>query len=387
MNKDLNELLLQGEPSLGGMYGQEEVETVNRVLQESMRPNIGFYAAKETEEFEQDFINLCGTRHAIAFNGAGGALDLLIKYLNIQPGDEIISCSINFPGTHLSVIGSGAKLILCEPDPKTINIDPYDLEKRLTSKTRAILVTHMNGLAADVDLISEILNKSPLYTGEKPKIICDAARSIGTTYKGKHLGGEGWATFFSLQSKKLITTLGEGGVVTTNDDELADSLKRWRSFGKFKSWGSNYKMTKIQAAVGKIQLAKLSGFVSQRRNLVAERNQVFSQLRGTTIQGDTSYSNSSFYLHTLILPENQGGTKRDQLISVLKDQFKIGSVVGNPPTYKLNELIKSVTEGQVLPLAESLGERIICISLHPSYTRETNRYIIDSFVEAYHSIF
>lgn len=378
---------MQGEPSLGSIYDKEEIDTVNKVLLESMDPSVGFYAAKEIEEFEEEFKKLTSTRHAISFNGMGSALDLVIKALEIKPGDEIISCSINFPGTHLSVIGNGAKLILCEPDQKTINLDPYDVQKRLASRTKAILVTHMNGLAADIDLLKEIINQSSLFGENKPKIICDAARSIGTTYKGKHLGGEGWATLFSLQSKKLITTLGEGGMVTTDDDNLASTLTKWRSFGKFKTWGSNFKLTKLQAAVGKVQLKKLANLVNLRRELAEARHQAFSKIKGITLQTDTSYSQSSYYLYTMILPENKGGIKRDQLMKVLKEQYGIGSVVGNPPTYRLNELIKTVTAGQQLPLSDNLGERIICVCIHPAISAETNNFVIDSFTKAYETIF
>ncbi|KKT36359.1 MAG: DegT/DnrJ/EryC1/StrS aminotransferase [Candidatus Collierbacteria bacterium GW2011_GWB1_44_35] len=379
--------MFQGEPSLGSIYGEEERVAVNKTLEASMDPSVGFYAAKETLELEKEFARVCNADHAVAFNGAGSALDLIFKALHLKAGDEVISCSLNFPGTHLSIIGEGGRLILCEPDPKTINIDPFDVAKKLTPRTRAVLVTHMNGLAADVDMLKQVIDTSTLFGPDKPKIICDAARSIGTTYKGQHLGSEAWATFFSLQSKKVISTLGEGGIVTTNDTHLAETLKNYRSFGRSFEWGSNFKMTKIQTAVGLVQLEKLPHLVSLRRNLADQRNQEFSTLGEINIQEDTPYSESSYYLYTLILPENEGGKKRDQLMDILKFKYGIGSVVGNPPTYKLNQLIRSETEGQSLPIAENLGERIICLSLHPSMTQEVNQYIIDSFTNAYRDIF
>ena len=144
-------------------------------------------------------------------------MDLILKALNIKSGDEIISCAINFPGTHLAIIESGAKLVLSEPDPETLNIDPHDVEKKLSKRTKAIVVTHMNGLAAETDLLRKVINGSKYfkYKKERPKIICDAARACGTTYKSHHIGREGWATMFSFQSYKIITTLGEGGMVVT----------------------------------------------------------------------------------------------------------------------------------------------------------------------------
>ncbi len=376
------ELIRFGEPPMGGMYGVAEVAILNEVLRASMEPAVGFRAEKETLAFEEQFTQLCQMEHAIAFNGAGGALDLLLKYLDIQEGDEVVSCSINFMGTHLAIIGSGANLVLCEPDPNTLNLSPEDLKKRLTPKTKAIVVTYMNGLAADMDEINRVI--ADFYPGEnKPKVIVDAARSLGTTFKGKHIGREAWATFFSFQSKKMITTLGEGGMVVTNDSDLDTILRQYRSFGKNEGWGSNYKMTKLQAAVGSVQLGKLPELVRLRRELAQARNVAFSKIEGLQIQKDTSYSESSYYLYTLILPEFFTKEMRDALRQLLEGEYGIGTVVGNAPTYKSNKLIERSVRGQELPIAESLGERIICLPIHPSLTPETNQYIIDSFLEAY----
>ncbi len=371
-----------GEPPFGSVYDEEEVQVVSQVLRESMVPTVGFRAERETLSFEDHFRTLSGADHAIAFNGAGGALDLLLRYLDLQEDDEVISCSNNFAGTHLAIIGSGARLILAEPDPQTVNLDPADLTKRLTAKTKAIVVTHMNGLAADMDEITRVVNAA-YPEGQRPKIIADAARSMGTTYKGKHLGTEAWATFFSFQSKKMLTTLGEGGMVTTNDHELDAILRQYRSFGKNEGWGSNYKMTKLQAAVGDVQLRKLPTLLEGRRTLAAARNEAFSHLDGLVIQKDTIYSESSYYLYTMILPETFSAAKRDALRKILDEEYGIGTVVGNPPTYKLNKLIAKYVKGQILPVAESLGDRIICLPIHPQITEETNQYIIDSFSAAY----
>ncbi len=129
-------IMAQAEPSLGSVYGKPEISAAVRAIRASMSPDVGFHARKETLDFEAMFSTLCGTNHAVALNGAGGAIDLVIRALNIQEGDEIVSCPIGFPGTHLAVIGSGARLVFSEPDPKTINLDPKDLARRLTPRTK-----------------------------------------------------------------------------------------------------------------------------------------------------------------------------------------------------------------------------------------------------------
>jgi len=377
-------LILNGETPMGSVYGEKEVDAVMSTLHASMEPHVGFRAKDETEKLEKGFSKLCGTEHAVALNGAGTALDLVIRALDIQDGDEIVSCATNFAGTHLAIIGNGAKLVLAEPDPTTLNLDPNDLARRLTPRTRAVLVTYMNGLAADMTSIHQVINSSDLYNDKtRPKVIVDAARSLGTTYNGKHVGPEGWVTVFSLQSKKMLTTLGEGGVVVTGDNELDKTLRDNRSFGWGQAWGSNFKMTKLQAAIGLPQLDRLATLTRLRRELAEQRNRALSQFPEITIQGDTEYSQNSYYLYTMILPENLAGSKRDELMRILRDDYGVGSVVANPPTYQSNALIRIHTRGQSLPVAEELGSRILCLPIHPDMNDETNRYVINSFIEAY----
>jgi len=278
----------------------------------------------------------------------------------------------------LAIIRSGAKLVLCEPDPMTLNIDSYDVKKRLSKKTKAIVVTHMNGLAAETDLLKEIVNSYKYFKEEKPKIICDAARACGTTYKGHHVGKGVWATIFSFDTKKTITTLGRGGMVVTDDRELSDKLQ---------NLGSNYKITKIQAAVGRVQLKKLKRMVNLRRARAEERHWAFSSFPQIYIQKDSVNSRNSYYLYTMILPENSHGLKRDKLKNALQDNYGIGCVVANPPTYKSNKLIKAHTKGQRLPLSDNLGNRILCPCIHPAITKETNKYIINAFIKNFETIF
>lgn len=389
MTKQQKKLLPKGEINLGSIYGREEMNVVNKILKESLNSEVGFIADEEESKFEKDFCSLCGTKYAIALNGAGTAIDLVIKSLDIKKGDEIISCAINFPGTHLAIIGSGAKLILSEPNIKTINIDPYDVAKRISKRTKAIVITHMNGLSAETDIVNKIIKESKYFRNrnKQPKIICDAARACGTTYKGRHVGKEAWATIFSFQSYKTITTLGEGGMVVTNDTVLANKLRDYKSFGRGGNWGSNYMMTKLQAAVGRVQVKKLHQLVEARRKLADERHFMLLDYPQIIIQKDSPNSLNSYYLYTMILPENKDGIKRDKVMKIMKEDFGVGSVVANPPTYKSNKYIKIKTKGQRLPVSDSLGNRILCLCIHPLMTEQTNNYVMESFIKSFKSEF
>ena len=168
------------EPPLGGWYTEEEVDAAIKAIRASMDWRVGFQASLEVKALEDDFSSYIGTYFAIAFNGAGTALDMVLRALSLGSEDEVVSCAINFHGTHLAVLGTGAKLILCEPDPVTLNLDPKELEKRLSVRTRAILVTHMNGLSADTDAILDVAARNPHPAFGPPKVISERVAGSGT---------------------------------------------------------------------------------------------------------------------------------------------------------------------------------------------------------------
>ncbi len=215
-----------GEPNLGSLYTELEIEAVVRAIRESMDWTVGFGPnPKEIQEFENAFAEYCDARYAVATNSCGTALDMAIMCLDLEPGDEVISPAINYKAAHLAILGWGGKVVFCDIDPRTLNLDPNDLERRITSRTRAILPVHMNGLSAPMDEIIEIAERNPHPKYGPPKVISDAARSCGALYKGKKVGHKGWLTVFSFHTQKLMTTLGEGGAITTNDSSLAKRLR------------------------------------------------------------------------------------------------------------------------------------------------------------------
>ncbi len=244
-------------PGLGGWYTEEEVEAVTRALRASMDWRTGF-SGPQIGEFEEAFAAYCGVEHAIALNSCGTGLDIAMVCLDLEPGDEVISPAITFKATHLAIIGQGAKAVLCEIDPRTFNIDPADVERRMTPRTRAILAVHNNGLSAFMDDLMEIAERHPHPEQGPPKVVGDAARACGAGYKGTKVGKMGWMNIFSFQTTKNMTTLGEGGMITTDDPHAAARARAYRSFGAgLGSWGTNYRMTKLQAAAGLVQLRRL----------------------------------------------------------------------------------------------------------------------------------
>ncbi|MFJ5851009.1 DegT/DnrJ/EryC1/StrS family aminotransferase [Streptomyces sp. NPDC092903] len=374
------------EPALGASYTQEEIDTVIEVLQESVDPHVGFRAKKHEIAFEDAFSAYCGARFAVAYNGAGTALDMVLRYLNLQPGDEVISGALNFVGTHLSVIGQGGELVLCETDPNTLNLDPKDVESRITDRTRAILITHMNGLPADMDALEEIASRNPSPVHGPAKLIVDAARACGADDGAGPVGARGWATVFSFQSKKLMTTLGEGGMVTTQDVELTADLRRLRSFGKNQHWGSNYKMTKLQAAVGLVQLRRLDSMNDARIRLAHRRSDLLRALPELTLPPESSGRQHVYYRYNLLVPEEWAGQRRDQVRERLADGHGIGSVVADPPTYLTHPGIREHAGRPSLPVSEATAARLFCPPLHPSMSDSDNESICTAIIDVMQSV-
>jgi len=374
-----------GEPMLGGWYTEEEIEAAVEAIRSSMDWLTGFGWPDDPTvvRFEREFAEYCGTEYCISINGAGTGLDMAVRCLGLEPGDEVIVPAINFVASSLAVIGQGGKVVFCEVDPKTLCADPEDVERRMTSRTRAIIVTHMNGISADMDALLEVAERHPHPKHGPPKVIGDAARACGGEYKGTKIGKKGWMNVFSFHTMKNMTTLGEGGAITTDDPEVAKKLKSYRQFGwAAESWGTNYKMTKVQAAVGSVQLRRLDEMIERRRQVARERTEMLRGLPELILPEEPPGYKHTYYLYTILVQPEWAGEKRDRLLQILREEYKVDCVVANRPVYEVHPFIRRHAEGQHLPLSEELGRRLFCPPTHPLMTHEQNEYICAAIVEA-----
>lgn len=226
-------------------------------------------------EFEKQFASLHNAQHALATTSCTTGLHLVLAALGIGPGDEVIVPAFTWVSTANVVLYCGATPIFADVDPQTFNIDPDDIAHRITDRTKAVLVVHLFGLCADMDRLRQVV---PTHL----PILEDCACAAGASYKGQSAGTLGLAGVFSFHPRKSITT-GEGGMVTTNDSQLADICDQLRNHGasiseevrhrgprpyllpSFELMGFNYRMTDLQGAVGVVQLAKLEGFIRERQ--------------------------------------------------------------------------------------------------------------------------
>jgi dTDP-4-amino-4,6-dideoxygalactose transaminase len=356
--------------------GTQERSALTAAFTESLDIRVGFNSSASVEELESLYCETYGQKYAVAFNGANTAMDLTLKTLSLTSDDEVISAAANFHGQHLAILGTSARLVFADISPDDHCLSYLSLRAKLSASTKAIIVTDIHGACADYNnIFCEVSDSSH----RRPYIIADAARSIGCG-DGKAAASQVDAMIFSMQSKKLISTLGEGGMVVTNDEALASELRRMRAFGLGAAWGSNYKLSKLQAAVGVVQFKRLPELVEQRGELAfrrVDRLRDLDQIIAPVIPKGRSHT---FQFFPLML-KTQSRTLRDALIEELALKYSVGTVVANPPTYQYNKWI-SEKLSQRLPKSERITENLICLSFHHSYTRNDEQYICDSLNKA-----
>lgn len=346
--------------------------------------------AKKTKEFERLFAEYCGCKHAIALNSCTAALHLSLVAAGIGPGDEVITTPMTFAATVNVIIHVGAIPVFVDVEPGTLNIDPSRIEECVTSKTRAVIPVHFLGQPCDMDAISRVAEKHGL------RVIEDAAHAIETVYKGRKIGTISPMTAFSFYSTKNMTT-GEGGMLTTDDDELEKkirilslhgiSLDAWKRYYQkgYAHWdiiypGYKYNMSDIQASLGIHQLVRLPGFWKKRQEIVSRYNKAFESIPeiGLLRQEAEDGCVNAHHMYVLLLKNELLGRDRDFLMNAIEaENIGIGihyRAVHTHPYYK--EALR-YEEGS-LPVAEYASERVLSIPLFPTMTDQDVQDVVDA---------
>ena len=256
-------------------------------------------------QFEEKFAARVGRRHAITVTNGTAAIDAAVEALDIGLGDEVILPTFTIISCILQIVRSGATPVLVDSDPVTWNMDVTQIEAKITVRTKAIMVVHIYGLPVDMDPILNIAKRHGL------KIIEDAAEMHGQTYRGRPCGSFGDLSTFSFYPNKHITT-GEGGMIVTDDDALADTCRSLRNLcfqpeRRFvhERLGWNLRMTNMQAAIGLAQLERLDEFVAKKRRMGNRYTQLLKDVPGIQIpQAHTEYANNIYWVFGLLLDEN-----------------------------------------------------------------------------------
>jgi len=373
-----------GEPNFGGWYTEAEIDAVVKAIRSSMHWSEGFGhggTSSEIEKFENAFAEYCGTDYAIAITSCGVGLDIAMMCLDLEPGDEVITPAINYKASQMAILGQGGKVVFCDIDPKTLNVDPADVEKRITPRTRAICPVHLTGLSAPMDELLDIAERHPHPKHGPLKIIGDAARAAGAGYKGTKIGARGWLTAFSFHSQKLMTTLGEGGAITTNDSRLAERIRDINHFGGEHGWGSNYRMNKVQAAAGLVQLSRLDEMNKARRTVAHRRMKLLESAPELIMPYEPPGHVHVYYVFPILVQPEWAGEKRDRILSIMEQKYGIVCSVTNRPTYLRWPYVAEKCGNPKLKVSEDIGRRLFCPPLHPLLNEEQEQYICASLLE------
>jgi perosamine synthetase len=341
---------------------------------------------KFVDEFEERFASYVGVKHAIAVSSGTAALHLAAASLNLKPGDEVIMPTFTMIACANAVKYLGAKPIFVDSEFSTWNIDPDKIEEKITDKTKAIMAVHIYGHPADMDAIMKIAKKHGLY------VIEDAAEAHGAEYKGRKVGSIGDVGCFSFYANKIITT-GEGGMVVTNDDNIAERVKKLRDQAynvNLRKWlihddiGYNYRMTNLQAAIGVAQLERIAEFVERHRKNARYYNFLLREVGGITLPPEASWAKNVYWVYTILIEEKELKISRDELIRRL-ELYGIDTRATFCPIH-LQPPYKNEYHSDMYPIAEYLGSKGISLPSGNTLTKDQIEYIVNSIKEILNKI-
>ena len=351
-------------------------EEENAVLEVLRSGNL--VQGKKVEEFEKNFAKYIGTKYAIAVANGSIALHLAMLALNLKEGDTVITTPFSFIASTNAIFYVKAKPVFVDIT-NDYNIDASKIEEKITPKTRAILLVHLFGNPCDMDTIFKIARKYKLV------VIEDAAQANGAEYKGKRIGSFGMVGCFSFYATKNMTTGGEGGMLTTNDDTMYKYLKMVRSHGSTIKYyheflGYNFRMTEMQAALGRLQLKKLDAMNRKRIANAVFYNKKLQNIPGIVIPRMSTSKKHVFHHYTLRITKEVPLT-RDTFLKFLEKKG-VGCSVHYPlPIHKQEEIIKMGYKHR-LPVAEQISHEVISIPVHPYLTVRELTYITSTILRA-----
>lgn len=359
-------------------YAKDEVAAAAGILRSG---KVNYWTGDICRKFEKEYAAFAGCKHAIALTNGTAALELALYALGIGPGDEVITTSRTFIASASCVVMRGARPVLADVDPVTQNITAETISKVITSRTKAIIAVHLAGWPCDMDPILKLARKHGL------KVIEDCAQANGATYKGRPVGSIGDVAAFSFCQDKIITTGGEGGLLTTNNNALWKKAWEYKDHGKsfdavysrkhapgfrwlHDSFGTNWRLTEMQAAIGRIQLAKLPKWIAARRRNAAMLTACFKNIPALRLTLPPEEVGHVYYkYYAFVRPELlKRGWDRDRIMNAITAEG-IPCFSGSCSEIYLEKAFKGLRPPQRLPVAKELGETSLMFMVHPTLTR------------------
>jgi perosamine synthetase len=380
----------------GSAYGPEEEAALLEVLRANA-PSCG----PKVKKFEETFAAYCGAGYGLAVTSATAGLQLAMIAAGVGPGDEVITTPISWISTANAAAVQGARVVFADVDPRTLNLDPESVARKITNSTKVILVVHLYGQCCDMDPIVELARERGILVVE------DCAHAAGGEYRGRRTGTLGDIGVFSFHQQKNMVTLGEGGMITTNRRDLYERMLSFRSLccltydpkGKYlpldeskvpmgkRYWyldfdelGFNFRMTDAQAAVGLVQLSKLDGFNARRIEIANSYSERLRDIKGLTLPHVSPDVKHVFHVYCVLVEPDFRLNKEDFMWELYaRKRIKVWS------HYMLIHLTTAYrnlghAEGEC-PVAEALYHKYVSLPIHPRMTETSISYVVDSIRE------
>jgi len=350
---------------LGAQYSSIKYEVDRAILR--VVANSEFILGPDLKAFEEEFAEYCEADYAVGLDSGTSALELALRAFHIGEGDEVITVANTFIATTLAITYVGAIPVLVDCSPDTYNIEVSQIEKAISRKTKAIIPVHLYGQPADMDPILEIARKHSLF------VIEDACQAHGARYKGKRTGSMGDATAFSFYPAKNLGAYGDGGMVVTNNAEIAASIRQYRDYGQSKKYhhdklGANRRLDTIQAAVLRVKLPYLDGWNDARRQNADLYNFLFSDSPEVVTPAFPGFSEPVWYLYVIQVD------KREELRSALS-AHGISTGIHYPIPIHLQSAYEFLCYSRgSFPATERCAGRILSLPMYAELTPEMIEY-------------
>lgn len=351
---------------------EEIYEAISNVVESNQ-----FILGPSVTALEQEVADYCQAKHCVGVSSGSDALLIGLMALDVQPGDEVITTPFTFFATVGAISRLGAVPVFVDIDPKTFNIDPAKIEECITSKTKGIIPVHLYGQCAEMNPITELAHDRSLF------VIEDAAQAIGAEYHGKRAGSMGTMGCFSFFPSKNLGAFGDGGAVTTNDDELAERLRCLRMHGSkpkyyHKVVGGNFRLDAIQAAILRVKLRYLDEWTEGRQGVAARYKELFIKngLEGVHLQSP-SMVQSRHIFNQFCIRTNQ----RDELQKHLTTN-KIGNAIYYPVPMHLQQCFSNLNYGEGdFPQSERAAKETLALPMFAELTEVQQQQVVDCMAE------
>lgn len=345
-----------GRPSLGA----EELNAIKEVLESGM-----IVQGPKVAAFEQAFAEYLGARNAVAVNSGTAALHVALLAYGVKGGQEVLVPSLTFFATASTVLMCGARPVFADVDRDLYTVDPRDAKKALSPKTKLVIPVHLYGQTAEMDPLLELAHDRGMV------VIEDAAQAHGAIYRGKKAGTLGDASCFSFYATKTMTTV-EGGMIVTDDDEIAQKCRLLRDHGQATKYnhvtiGYNYRMSEVSAAIGLVQLKRLDNFITRRRQNAAILTNGLKDIGSVTPPLEGPDRLHTYYQYILRI-ETDSPCTREELIKVLADEG-IGSKPSYPAPLYRQKALKGKVRARRCRVAEGILPKLLELPVHPLVPR------------------